>query len=155
MRTVIVKMHAAELAAEMAAMRRWLDENRFEPWKFTVKRYEEIVSIGIEFKQYTEAKMFEARFNTGKVQPEQGALPLLQDEFQWSLCFYDSGYGATRETMAQACRWRLVAGEIRTKADELNVASARETMRVVAQIWDRMAEDLEQRLAQNPHAATA
>jgi hypothetical protein len=35
------------------------------------------------------------------------------------------------------------------------VASARETMRVVAQIWDRMAEDLEQRLAQNPHAATA
>ena len=155
MRTVTIKVHAADFAAEMAGMRRWLDENRFEPWKFTVNRYEDIFSIGVEFKEYAEAEMFKSRFNAGKDRPEQDTLPLLQDELQWSLCFSDDDFGATGETMAQACRWRLVVGEIRTKAVEFGSASAKETMHVVAQIWDRMAADLEQRLARNPHAATA
>lgn len=51
------------------------------------------------------------------------------------------------ETMEQVGWWRLVAEEIRTEADGFASESARETMRIVAQTWDRMADELEQRLA--------
>ncbi|HUC70525.1 MAG TPA: hypothetical protein VMS01_04975 [Stellaceae bacterium] len=47
------------------------------------------------------------------------------------------------------CRWRLTAEEIRAEADEFASEAARETMAQVAMSYDRMAEDLEKRLA-NP-----
>ena len=40
----------------------------------------------------------------------------------------------------------LTAEEVRAEADGFNSASARATMRIVAETWDRMAEDLERRL---------
>jgi hypothetical protein len=36
MRTVVTRMPAADLAEELAAMRRWLDKNAIEPLKFRV-----------------------------------------------------------------------------------------------------------------------
>jgi hypothetical protein len=46
------------------------------------------------------------------------------------------------ETMAQVCEWHLRADEVRTEADGFSSASAKEAMRDVARIWDRMADDL-------------
>ena len=55
----------------------------------------------------------------------------------------------TPPTMAQACWWRLLAEEIRTEADNFNSESAKETMELAARGWERLAEELEHRLAKN------
>ena len=49
--------------------------------------------------------------------------------------------------MEQACWWRLKAEEVRTHAEALSAAEAKDTMKTVAETWDQMAEDLERRLA--------
>jgi hypothetical protein len=54
------------------------------------------------------------------------------------------------ETMAQVCWWRLTAEEVRTEADGFSSLSAKEAMRDVARTWDRMAQDLEKRLNEEP-----
>jgi len=51
--------------------------------------------------------------------------------------------------MAQACRWRLLAEEIRTEADNFASESAKETMEMAARGWEQLAEELEHRLARN------
>ena len=50
------------------------------------------------------------------------------------------------ESMERACRWRLMAEEIRTEADGFVSEGAKETMADVALTYDRMADDLERRL---------
>ena len=45
-------------------------------------------------------------------------------------------------------RWRLKAEEVRTQAEALSSADARDTMKTVAETWDQIAEDLERRLAE-------
>ena len=51
--------------------------------------------------------------------------------------------------MEQACWWRLKAEEVRTQAEALSSAEARDTMKTVAETWDHMAEGLERQLARN------
>ena len=40
------------------------------------------------------------------------------------------------ETMSQACRRRLKAEKVRKNADGFSSASAKETMLLVAEVWD-------------------
>jgi hypothetical protein len=54
-----------------------------------------------------------------------------------------------QETMDQVCWWRLMAEETRTQGDQFASADAKETMAQVAMSYDRLADDLERRLA-NP-----
>jgi hypothetical protein len=55
-----------------------------------------------------------------------------------------------KETMAYVCRRRLIAEEIRTEAEGFGSTSAKETMRVAAESWDRMAESIERLLSGAP-----
>jgi hypothetical protein len=90
MRTIKIRVPAADLGAEMAAMRKWLDDRTCEPSRFTSRRYGTVLTVCIEFDKDHDGEAFKAHFE--------------------------------RETRRQA--------DVET--------------------LDRMAEDLEQRLAENP-----
>jgi len=145
MYTILIRVPASNLAAEMAAMRKWLDKRKCEPLAFQCNRYRDIVAVCVEFERNTEAEAFKARFDGPKRRPERDAL--LPHDSRWMLGFPNGNSGMGRETMAQACWWRLMAEEVRAEADGFNSPAARQTMRIVAQTWDRLAEDLERRLA--------
>jgi hypothetical protein len=130
-------------------MRKWLAKHRCEPLKFSSHRHEHLVSVYVQFENDNEADAFKGRFKAQERRPESNTLPLLKNEFQWSLGFHDDISEQTRETVGQACWWRLKAEEVRTQAEALSSAEARDTMKAVAETWDQMAEDLERRLARN------
>jgi hypothetical protein len=130
----------------MAEMRKWLAKHRVDPSLFTSKPYENIVSVYVQFENDHEAEAFKARFKAQEGRPESDALPLLFNEWQWSLRFHDD-IPANTETIAHACSWRLKAEEVRTQAEAFSSAEARNTMKTVAETWDHLAEDLERRLA--------
>ena len=46
MKSVTVRVLAADLAREMVAMRRWLDRNRYEPTRFDCIKMEGRSSVG-------------------------------------------------------------------------------------------------------------
>jgi hypothetical protein len=131
----------------MAAMRKWLAKHRCEPLKFTSHRYENLVCVYVQFENDSEADAFKERIKAQEGRPESNTLPLLKNEYQWSLDFHDDISGQTRGTVEQACWWRLKAEEVRTQAEALSSAEAKDTMETVAETWDQMAEDLERRLA--------
>jgi hypothetical protein len=147
MYTILIRVPAGNLAAEMAAMRQWLDKRKCEPLAFRCNRYRDIVAICVEFDKNAEAEAFKTRFDGPKRQHEHDAL--LPRDSQWILGFPNGNSGMGRETMAQAFWWRLMAEEVRAEADGFNSPAARQTMRIVAQTWDRLAEDLERRLARS------
>jgi hypothetical protein len=88
MRTITIRVPAADLGAEMAAMRKWLDDRPCEPSRFTSRRHGTVLSVCVEFNKDHNCEAFKAHF------------------------------------------------EIQRQAN--------------VETWDRMAEDLEQRLAENP-----
>jgi hypothetical protein len=145
MRTVLIRVPTGNLAAELAEIRKWLDKRKSEPRTFTYKRYGNIVAVCVEFDKNSEAEAFKSRLDGPNRQRERDAL--LFHDSQWALGFPVDNSTAGKETMAQACWWRLMAEEVRAEADGFNLPSARQTMRVVAQAWDRLAEDLERRIA--------
>ena len=49
MRTVTVRMHAADLSSQMAAMRDWLDHHRYAPTRFVYDQTNTALVISIEF----------------------------------------------------------------------------------------------------------
>jgi hypothetical protein len=63
MRTVVIRLRTADLAAEMAAMRAWLDEYRYEPSKFAFDKLGNSVVVCIEFSKDKEAEAFKKRFD--------------------------------------------------------------------------------------------
>ena len=58
MQIVTIRVRARDLSAEMAAMRKWLDEHRCEPSNFTFRRYEDIISIYAVFQKDADGKAF-------------------------------------------------------------------------------------------------
>ena len=54
----------ADLAAEMAAMRTWLDERRCEPSKFTCAQEGSNTIISADFNDDAEARAFKYRFDS-------------------------------------------------------------------------------------------
>ncbi len=62
MRTVEIHLKPSELFEEMAAMRIWLDERRFEPSIFTCRDSGNGVLLRIDFKVAPEAGAFAERF---------------------------------------------------------------------------------------------
>jgi hypothetical protein len=140
--TIVIRVPKPEFSAQMAEMRKWLAKHRFDPSQFTSRPYENIVSVYVQFENDREAEAFKARFKAQEGRPESDSLPLLLNEWQWSLHFHDD-ISANIETMEQACSWRLRAEEVRTQAEALSSAEARETMKTVAHTWEQMAEDLD------------
>jgi hypothetical protein len=148
-RTIVIRVPKLEFSAQMAAMRKWLAKHRLDPSQFTTKPYENIVSVYVQFENDHEAEAFKARFKAQEGRPESEALPLLLNGVQWSLRFDDDISAKRKGAMEQACWWRLKAEEVRTQAEAFSSAEARDTMKTVAETWDRMAEDLERRSTQN------
>jgi hypothetical protein len=62
MQTVAIRLRARDLSAEMAAMRKWLDEHRCEPANFTFRRSGNIISIYTVFDKDADGEAFKARF---------------------------------------------------------------------------------------------
>ena len=62
MRAVEIRLPPRELSTQMAAMRIWLDEHRFEPSSFACRDSEYEVLVCLEFKIAREAEEFAGRF---------------------------------------------------------------------------------------------
>lgn len=130
MPTVLIKLpRSADLSTEMTKMRSWLDAYACRPSRFTHELQADAVVVQVEFSEDGQAEVFKRRFDGS----ETDAVA--------------SGRPALRETMEQVCRWRLAAEEIRAEAEGLTSEAARETMAQVAMSYERMAADLEKRLA--------
>jgi hypothetical protein len=63
MRTITVRMHAADLSRGMAAMREWLDRYRYKPAKFVYDQDGDAVLVSVEFANYREGEAFATRFD--------------------------------------------------------------------------------------------
>ena len=63
MRTVTVRMRASDLAHQIAAMREWLDRNRYEPAKFKYDQEDEAVVLSVDFPNDQEGEAFAGHFN--------------------------------------------------------------------------------------------
>ena len=63
MRMVTVRLPAAGFSAALAAMREWLDRNRYEPTKFNYDQDDEAVVLSVEFPNDQEAEAFAGRFD--------------------------------------------------------------------------------------------
>ena len=121
---------AASLSSEMTSMRLWLDAHHSSPSRFHYDLLPDSVVVQVEFSGEDDADAFKQRFDSAQNHPRRAkATP-------------------RRETMEQVFWWRLTAEEIRTEADEFRSQSARETMSQIALSYERMAEDLEKRLAE-------
>jgi hypothetical protein len=74
MRTATVRLRAADLSREMAAMREWLDRARYEPTKFTYDQDGDAVVVSAEFLKAEEAEKFARHFDG----PEQRSPPTIE-----------------------------------------------------------------------------
>ena len=63
MQTIAIRLRVMHLSAEMAAMRKWLDEHRCEPANFTFRRSGDIISIYAVFGKDSDGEAFKARFS--------------------------------------------------------------------------------------------
>ena len=63
MRTVTVRMHAADLSSQMAAMRDWLDHHRYAPTRFVYDQTDNALVISVEFPNDLEGEAFARRFD--------------------------------------------------------------------------------------------
>jgi hypothetical protein len=147
MRTATVTLRGADFAQKMSEMRIWLDQQSFEPIRFTYKQDRQIIVVTVDFQEDHHAETFQSRF-AGRQREAASSLRGPQKQVNRA-----SGDGFSmpeaRGTMAQACWWRLVAEEIRTEADNFGSEAAKETMEIAARGWEQLAEELEHRLARN------
>jgi hypothetical protein len=74
MHTIAIRVRAVDLSAEMAAMRKWLDEHRCEPSNFTFRRFGNIISIYIVFDKDADGEAFKARFHGRPQGPEPDSI---------------------------------------------------------------------------------
>ena len=63
MRTVTVRMEAADLSRQMAAMREWLDRHRCEPARFACDQRGDAVVVSVEFSNEREGEAFASHFD--------------------------------------------------------------------------------------------
>jgi len=63
MRSVTVRLCAAEFAARMTAMSEWLDTNRYEPTRYKYDHGEDAVLVTVDFTAEQAAEAFAARFD--------------------------------------------------------------------------------------------
>jgi hypothetical protein len=70
MQTIAIRVCTRDLSAEMAAMRKWLDEHSCEPSNFTFRRSGDIISIYTVFDKDADGKAFKARFGGQTQRPE-------------------------------------------------------------------------------------
>jgi hypothetical protein len=73
MQTVEIDIPAAELKQQMAAMRSWLDEHRFEPSAFACDDARPGIRVSVTFSTSVAAEAFASRFS-GRLHAHGAAL---------------------------------------------------------------------------------
>ena len=63
MRSVTVRIRAAEFSATMTAIGEWLDANRYEPTRYKYNHDEDAVVVTVDFSAGVAAKAFATRFD--------------------------------------------------------------------------------------------
>jgi hypothetical protein len=63
MRTITIRVPAGDLGAEMAAMRKWLDDRPCEPSRFTSRRHGTVLTVCVEFNKDGDSEAFKAHFD--------------------------------------------------------------------------------------------
>jgi hypothetical protein len=64
MRSVTVRLRAAEFSASMMAIGEWLDANRYEPTRYRYDHNEHTVLVTIDFATELAAEAFATRFDS-------------------------------------------------------------------------------------------
>jgi len=136
--TIVVRVYAADLSTEMSKMRDWLNKHGCEPTRFDCRQCGTSFELNLDFSKDEEGRAFRNHFCGREVVSQS---PLLGNVIA------DAMEAPQPETMTRARWWRLMAEEIRTDADQFASDSAKDTMAQVASTYDRMAENLERRLA--------
>jgi hypothetical protein len=130
---------APSFIAAMAAMREWLNQQGCEPSSFNCQKSGGTFAIQVGFAREQEAAAFERCFGRHGTQTP----PTIFEELN------DLPLNPHPGTMTQVRYWRLMAKEIRVKADEL--ASTRQkpwpALVEIARTYEQMADNLERRLA--------
>ena len=62
MRSVTVRLNAAEFSAAMTMIGEWLDANRYKPTRYKYDHHEDAVVVTIDFSTEMAAEAFAARF---------------------------------------------------------------------------------------------
>jgi hypothetical protein len=75
MQMIAIRVRPRDLSAEMAAMRKWLDEHRCEPSNFTFRRSGDIIAIYAVFQEDADGGAFNARFRGQTQRPEPDSVP--------------------------------------------------------------------------------
>jgi hypothetical protein len=70
MSAVEIRLNQSELSREMAAMRVWLDEHRFEAFRFSCHDNDDGMLVFLEFKLAHQARAFAERFG-GRADDEE------------------------------------------------------------------------------------
>jgi hypothetical protein len=63
MHTITIRVRAVDFSEQMTAMRLWLDDQRFEPSRFSYSEDGNDVLIAVGFKVAAEAAAFSTRFS--------------------------------------------------------------------------------------------
>ena len=63
MRSVTVRISAAEFSATMTAISEWLDTNRYKPTRYKYDHDEDTVLLTVDFPAVVEADAFAMRFD--------------------------------------------------------------------------------------------
>ena len=63
MRSVTVRLRAAEFSASMMAIGEWLDANRYEPTRYQYDNNEHAVLVTVDFATELAAEAFATRFD--------------------------------------------------------------------------------------------
>jgi hypothetical protein len=63
MRAATITLSSAEFAKTRSEMRAWLNQQLFEPLRFTYKQDREIIVISVDFPEDHHAEAFQSRFD--------------------------------------------------------------------------------------------
>jgi hypothetical protein len=63
MRSVTVRIRAAQFSATMTAIREWLHANRYEPTRYKYDHQEDAVLVNVDFPAALAAEAFAMRFD--------------------------------------------------------------------------------------------
>ena len=63
MRSVTVRIRAAEFSATMTAIGEWLDANRYEPTRYKYNHNKDAVLVTVDFPEAVTAEAFAMRFD--------------------------------------------------------------------------------------------
>jgi hypothetical protein len=146
-RGVNINVPTDSLSEAFATMRKWLDQNGCHPYKFMQKRDGNSVRLFFDFNDNEEGIRFKEAFYGNPLW--QGDNMLLRPELKWTIDFYGKSEKIEISTnpTTQVSWCRFMAKQVRTVSDGFNSPGARETLRKIAETWDRLAEHSERMCA--------